>query len=91
MVMPSFIEADQSIQNQVLGPHIDSPGGFGNKQDIGVHGQGPGNANLLLVAAAQAFDHLGRPGTADIQFFDHLQGMFRICLPLIWEKGPSGT
>ena len=68
MVVPySRLYAQQGVQDQLLGPHVDSAGGLGHEQEARLDREGPGQADLLLVAARQLLGLLAGALALDVQ------------------------
>ena len=57
----SLARFQDQLVNVLLGADIDADGRLVDDQDVALRGQPFGDADLLLVAAAQAVDRLVRP------------------------------
>ena len=60
----------QRVEHQFLGANVDAAGRLGDEEQVGFHGEGFGQADLLLVAARQLLGLLPGAGALDVEQFD---------------------
>ena len=69
------VQADQKVQHDLFGSHVNTPGGLRHEKDSGLQREGLGNADFLLVPPREAPDNLLRPRATDVQLLDEALGV----------------